>query len=24
MNLKNCLDLCQKNWYQSKYWKLRI
>ena len=22
MNLKNCLDLCQKNWNQSKYWKL--
>ena len=21
-NLKNCLDLCQKNWNQSKYWKL--
>jgi len=21
-NLKNCLDLCQKYWNQSKYWKL--
>ena len=20
-NLKNCLDLCQKHWNQSKYWK---
>jgi len=24
MNFKNCLDLCQKNWNQSKYWKLLL